>query len=414
MRAAMTSAPDRQERDEPRTWSLRAIAVVVLGALLLFLPLEIASSAPEPLGRRLAPYAGFGLCTVLLLIASWVRPALRVPGRLALLYAVGMMASALAYLWVVPREAMMVANTLSSLLIGSVVLAGWTVQRTTALAIAMACAFAFVGLRGVPPETASPFGFALGALLVGAGVAVACATVLDRMRGGLMRRHRELTDLSARLMALQEEERRKLSRELHDGVGQSLTAVLSYLWLVEREVPDGMTALRQRVAETRRLASQTLAQIRELSQMLRPSVLDDYGLVPSLDAHVRAFGERQHLDTTFTAEALPERLTPAIETAIYRITQEALANVARHAKAHSVRVRLGIAGRELRLEVADDGVGLDTPRNGHPPGMGLIGVRERVRALGGTMVLASDHGTRLAVRLPLPDVDALPSGDESH
>jgi signal transduction histidine kinase len=409
----MAAPPEDQERYEPRKWSVRAVAVVVLGALVLFLPLEIASPAPEPLRLRLVPYAAFGVCTLLLFLSSWFVPPARARGRVALLYGVGMMASALSYVWVVPRMALLVSNTLTALLVGGVVLAGWTVRRTAALAVAVLVAFTLVAVHAAGGFTPG-LGSAVGALLLGCGVAVACASVLARMRGGLIRRHRELTDLSSRLMALHEEERGKLSRELHDGVGQSLTAVLSYLWLVEREVPEGMTELRQRVAETRRLASKTLAEIRELSQLLRPSVLDDYGLVPSLDAHVRAFGERQHLDTTFTAEELPERLGPAVETAIYRITQEALANVARHAHAHSVRVRLGIDGRELQLEVVDDGVGLDAPRNGNAPGMGLIGVRERVRALGGTMVLASERGTRLAVRLPLPPTrDALPSGDES-
>jgi signal transduction histidine kinase len=408
----MASARDEQERDEPRTWSLRAVAAVVLGALLLFLPLEIFSTAPEPLPARLLPYAGAGVCTLFLFLSSWVPPS-RARGRIALLYGIGMMACGLAYLWAVPRMALLASNTLSSLLVGGVVLARWSVRRTTVLAIALLVAFAAIGLQA-SSEVKPALGSALGALLLGCGVAIACATVLERMRGGLIRRHRELTDLSGRLMALQEEERGKLSRELHDGVGQSLTAVLSYLWLVEREVPEGMSELRQRVAETRRLASKTLAEIRELSQLLRPSVLDDYGLVPSLESHVRAFGERQHLDTSFTAEELPERLGPAIETAIYRITQEALANVARHAHAHSVRVRLGLDADELQLDVVDDGVGIDPTPNGNAPGMGLIGVRERVRALGGTMVLASEHGTRLAVRLPLPPMrETLPSGDES-
>ena len=126
----------------------------------------------------------------------------------------------------------------------------------------------------------------------------------------------------------------------------------AYLWLMEKDVPEDLVGLRERAAEARRLVSKTLAQMRELSQLLRPSVLDDLGLVPSLDSHLRAFGDRHQIAAAFDAEGLPERLPAAIETALYRIVQEGLTNVVRHARARHVRVTLRLEDDVLRLEIA--------------------------------------------------------------
>jgi len=144
--------------------------------------------------------------------------------------------------------------------------------------------------------------------------------------------------------------------------------------------------------------------MRALSQLLRPSVLDDFGLAPSLDSHMKAFADRHQISATFRSEGLPERLPADVETALYRITQEALTNVARHA--HATRVRVALVGRAggVLLEIEDDGVGLPT-RNGSAArtGTGLIGIRERVRALGGTVTIQSRPGTCLRIAVPLSD-----------
>jgi signal transduction histidine kinase len=157
--------------------------------------------------------------------------------------------------------------------------------------------------------------------------------------------------------------------------------------------------------------------MRELSQLLRPPGLDLYGLAPSLEAHLEAFGGRHRVVTRFRVEGLPERLPREIETAVYRIIQEALTNVARHARAKRVWVALLGRAAELRLEVRDDGVGLP-PGNGasRPVGIGLIGIRERVRALGGTVTLASSGnggGACLSARLPLPAESGSPGAHET-
>jgi signal transduction histidine kinase len=202
-------------------------------------------------------------------------------------------------------------------------------------------------------------------------------------------------------MSAQEEERRRISRELHDELGQSLTAINAHLWLVERGLPES-APLRGQTAEARRLLARTLAAMRELSQLLRPSVLDEFGLVPSLDGHLRTFTERHGIATEFETRDLPERLPPETETALYRITQEALTNVARHAHARHVRVEIVAENGQLRLRIEDDGVGLRgaEPRDEHG-GTGLVGIRERVRALGGTVRVRGVKGVCLDVRLPL-------------
>src|SRR5205823_10665676 len=225
-------------------------------------------------------------------------------------------------------------------------------------------------------------------LLVGAATAVGCSHLVAILRSSLAERQRELSELSTRLMSVQEEERRRLSRELHDEFGQSLTAVNANLWLIERQAPADAEALRHRAAETRRLVGRTLAAMRELSQLLRPAVLDTLGLMPSLDALVSAFREHHQIATSLTGDGLPERLPAEMETALYRIAQAALTNVARHARAARVRVALTAMGAELRLEIEDDGVGLAAHNGGTPPtGTGLVGIRERVRALGGQLIL---------------------------
>jgi len=309
----------------------------------------------------------------------------------------------LVYLALWPRYPVLIATSLVCLLIGSAVFFSWSERRMVLLAFVTCLGFAGVGAVAAPDALRTgPLVSATGALIIGAVIAFASARILGRMRASLAARQQELVGLSARLMAVQEEERRRLSRELHDELGQLLTAVNAYLWLIEKEAPEELVALRARTGEARRLVSKTLAQMRELSQLLRPSVLDDLGLVPSLDSHLKAFAERHQIATSFHAEGLPERLPAEIETALYRIAQEALTNVAKHSQARHVRVVLALEGRSLRLEITDDGQGLRLRPDGAGRGTGLVGIRERVHALGGSLTVASSSGVRLRVSVPLP------------
>ena len=340
--------------------------------------------------------------TVGVLVASFLPVGRRHTDALATIFALGIAANALAYFYAAPSAPTLIVSALTCLLVGTAVLAAWTSRRAMLVGTLVWLGFLAVGLS-IPPERLprTDFLYALNALLLGAAVAVVSAEILSTARERLAYRQQELAALSGRLMSLQEEERRRLSRELHDQVGQSLTAVISYLWLVDRGLDSSAIEAREHLGEARRLAAKTLSEIRELSQLLRPSVLDDWGLGPSLEAHVEAFGRRHEVDTHLSIDGLPERLPPDFETAVYRITQEALTNVARHAKAKRVDVTVHADGARLRLVVADDGVGLG-PGADRPAGMGLIGIRERVLALGGVLTLRGDSGTELQVELPLP------------
>jgi signal transduction histidine kinase len=195
------------------------------------------------------------------------------------------------------------------------------------------------------------------------------------------------TELLARLVFAQEDERRRIARELHDEAGQVLTAVKIELDLDDRREASAMVA-------------RALAQVRDLSNLLRPSVLDDLGLSPALRAMAEDFTRRTHVEVALAIEGQVQGLPPDHEVVVYRVVQEALTNVARHAGARQVRVALRAGERELRLTVEDDGRGAA----GEPtPQLGLLGMRERVTALGGTLTVAASpaQGFRLEALIPM-------------
>jgi signal transduction histidine kinase len=383
---------------------LRIAALIALGAGLLFLPLELYY---RPASDTRSLFTGWTIHTTLAtlaMLASYSRLGPRQIDRLVVCLVAMHIANAHLYLFLAPHDPALVASGLTCLLIAGPVFFFWSDRRVLLVSAITCIVFAAVSAT-LPSEGArgGPAAVALGALLVGAGIAIASARVLGELRANLARRRRELAALSARLMSVQEEERRRLSRELHDEFGQSLTAVNAYLWLIERQSVGDPAALRARTTEARRVVSKTLGAMRELSQLLRPSVLDDLGLVPSLDSHLRTFAERHQIAASFSAEGLPERLPPEVETALYRITQEALTNVARHAKATRVQVALAAQAGELHLDIEDDGVGFPARGgNGGRIGTGLVGIRERARALGGTLTIHAGKGAHLRVTMPLP------------
>ena len=385
--------------------ALRSAATIALGALLLFLPFDAQRGTPDTLRARLVVYGVHAALTLSVLVISFLGVGQRHTDALTTIFALGIAANTLGYFYMVPAGPSPIVSALTCLLVGTAVLAAWSSRRAMLVCTLVWLGLLAVGLK-VPPERLprTDLLVALNALLLGSAVAIVSAEVLSSVRARLAQRQRELAALSGRLMSVQEEERRRLSRELHDQVGQSLTAVTSYLWLVDRGLPPDAMDVREHVGEARRLAAKTLSDIRELSQLLRPSVLDDWGLGPSLESHIEAFGRRHEIDAKLVLSDLPERLPPEFETAVYRITQEALTNVARHAQATRVQVTAQVDHERLVLTVADDGVGFpqDGPR---PQGMGLIGIRERALALGGRLTLTNRQGTELRVELPLPRTD---------
>jgi signal transduction histidine kinase len=363
----------------------------------LFLPLDFhfGHGAGAPF------YWTHAFLSALVLLGTLTPFGQRHPEHLALAFVVGISINMNRYFHVSPTNPALTADMLTVLMMGSAFYFSWSPWRQLVVCGVACAGFALAGATATIPDQAS-FGYALAALLVGAGIATVGGMVLGRYRADLARRQVELGDLSARLMTLQEEERRHISRDLHEGVGQSLSALLAYLMAIEKDLPAEHRALRQQTAEARRLAARSAASLRELSQLLRPPVLDDYGLVPSLQTYLREFEARYGVTAALAADGVPERFSSEIETAIYRVVQEALTNVAHHARARRVRVALVTEPGQVRVEVDDDGVGLH-PRNGETSnrGMGLIGIRERVQALGGSVTLSSRDGARLTVRLPI-------------
>jgi signal transduction histidine kinase len=211
-----------------------------------------------------------------------------------------------------------------------------------------------------------------------------------------------MRQLSQQLVKAQEAERRNLSRELHDHVGQMLTALRLELGTAERARGAGGQQFGQAITESKRLSETMLRTVRDLAMGLRPSMLDDFGLKPALEWLARDVARRCGLRVDLTVDGELEPLPDAHRTCIYRVVQEALTNCIRHARA--TRVAVSVVGRpgSLELVVEDDGVGadLDAPRTG----LGLLGLDERVRELGGRLVIASrpGSGTTLRVTMPLP------------
>lgn len=211
--------------------------------------------------------------------------------------------------------------------------------------------------------------------------------VLGDERNRLAARSSELEQLTRLLLRAQEDERRRIARELHDEAGQALTAVKIELDL------DGHRDAGEKVGRA-------LAQVRDLSNLLRPSALDDLGLSAALRALAEDVSERSRIKVDLDIQTGGRTFSPEIEVVLYRVVQEALTNIVRHAKATWVHARLALQGREVFLTVEDDGQGLGA---GVEPKLGLLGMQERVTAAGGTLTIAAaaDRGVRLTARIPV-------------
>lgn len=209
----------------------------------------------------------------------------------------------------------------------------------------------------------------------------------------------ELQNLSRRLVAAQEDERRRVARELHDEVGQALSAVLVELGRLESRLPPEPQQNRDIVSLARQLADRAAAQVRDMALLLRPSMLDDLGLVPALQWQAREVSRRMGVKVKVAAETVADDLPDEYRTCVYRIVQEAINNAARHAHATTVRVEARQENGEIRVSIQDDGGGFD-PRM--EKGMGILGMEERVNKLGGAFRIDSEKGEGTIVSLLLP------------
>jgi signal transduction histidine kinase len=241
-------------------------------------------------------------------------------------------------------------------------------------------------------------------------VVLQATRLAERVEAGRER----LTALAGRARTARESERRRLGRELHDEVGQALTAVKINLQTVQRLPASADMA--PRLDESVGLVEQALHQVRSLSLELSPPLLDGQGLGPALRSYLNRLGPRAGLAVLFAADPLEKRLPGGLETACFRVVQEALTNVVRHARARQVAVEVRRRARAVRILVADDGVGFDVRaawrRAGQGSSLGLLGMRERVLQAGGRIAIRSapGRGTEVRARLPLPPSRATGAG----
>ena len=211
----------------------------------------------------------------------------------------------------------------------------------------------------------------------------------------------EMRRLSQQLVHAQEDERRSISRELHDEIGQMLTGLRMEFRSLSKLHAASSAEFNTRLEQGKVLLDQTLQAIRDVAMGLRPSMLDDLGLDAALGWQVREFGRRHDIPVTLNIDADLSNLPDQYRTNLYRIVQEALTNCARHSQAKSVTITIAYKTGDLRLVVADDGVGITRPAN-PSGGLGLVGIQERARELRGTVRVDSTpgRGTSLTVSVP--------------
>jgi len=227
---------------------------------------------------------------------------------------------------------------------------------------------------------------------------------------------RELQSLTGRLILGQEAERRRLARELHDDLSQRLAALAIEAGRTEAAVGDANDPILGPLRELRDQTIRIAGDVHDISRRLHPSILDDLGLSKAVEAECARFAKREGVEVDFSAQGLPERVPPEAALALYRIVQEGLNNVAKHACARRVTVRLCVADASLHLTVADDGLGFDRTEVRRKPGLGLSSIRERVRLVRGRHRIDSraEAGTTIEVAVPLTAATAGPSGTEEQ
>ena len=236
-------------------------------------------------------------------------------------------------------------------------------------------------------------------VLAQAASALAIAIERHRLFQQVRDGHARLAVLSRRLLAVQETERRHLARELHDEIGQYLTGVSLLLSQLVHAPAEGFEA---RVAEVGRVVAELIDRVRDLSLDLRPAILDDFGLLPALRGLFERFERQAGLAVNFTQIGLDRRFASDVETAAYRIVQEALTNVARHARAGAVEVRATAGDEQIVVEVADRGSGFDVDAAlASASSSGLSGMRERAALLGGSLDIESQLGVGTTIRAAL-------------
>jgi signal transduction histidine kinase len=246
------------------------------------------------------------------------------------------------------------------------------------------------------------------ALTAGLVLSLASIAYLLRLGEEAQRRYRELAEsrgqleaLSAQLVDAQETERRSISRELHDEVGQSLGALLVEVGRLAASVPSDNAKIKDHVDKIKSVAETTVQTVRNIALLLRPSMLDDLGLIPALEWQGREVSRRSEMEVEVQSGEVSETIPDEYKICIYRIVQEALNNAARHSAAKDAKVTVNQTADKILVYVSDDGRGFDPQR---VRGLGILGMEERVRRLGGILSIDSKpgSGTTLKAEFPLP------------
>lgn len=248
------------------------------------------------------------------------------------------------------------------------------------------------------------------AIALGAGLLLVIASMayILRLERQTHNRYRELAQsrhelerLSSRLVDAQEEERRAISRELHDEVGQSLGALLVDMGRLSTNLPSDTSEIRERIDHMKSLTERTVGTVRDIALLLRPSMLDDLGLVAALEWQGREVSRRSDMEVTVESASVSDDLPDEYKICVYRLVQEALNNAVRHSKARYAKVRVAGGPSGIEIEVSDDGRGFDPERS---RGLGILGMEERVKRLGGSLAVKSapGQGTVVKAELPLP------------
>ncbi len=221
-----------------------------------------------------------------------------------------------------------------------------------------------------------------------------------------VRARERLRELTTRLTQAHEEERRRLARELHDEIGQALTIARIRTRMIEKSLPDDADDLREKMSMLDTLIREMLQNVRSLSHELRPPLLDEMGWKPALEALCESFSQRTGLPVAFKGGETNPRFNPDVELVAYRVMQEALTNIARHAHASRAQINADLVDGDLRLTIEDNGNGFDleavTHAAGPDVGLGLLSMAERVDTVGGLIEIdaAPGRGTRIEIRLP--------------
>lgn len=237
-------------------------------------------------------------------------------------------------------------------------------------------------------------------LLLSAVVAATSIWWISRLEQRARAAERELRELSQKLVQAQEAERKRLSLELHDQVGQMLTAIRMEIANLGRIGPNDPERFREHVRQAKQVAEGAMKTVRDLAMGLRPSMLDDLGLGPAVEWLCREFSRTSGVPADVEIQGSLWRLTEAQKTGLFRVVQESLTNVMRHARARHVSVKLREAPERLVLVVEDDGRGMKSGKMRR--GLGLLGMEERIRELGGVFMVESTPGAGTKIRAEIP------------